>query len=76
MLAAMDKQGQLCETWAREIEKRTQGKLKINFFPGGTILKGDEICRGILLGATDIGMSAFGYDNGLFPAMEAVDLSI
>jgi TRAP-type C4-dicarboxylate transport system substrate-binding protein len=76
MFAAMDKQGQLCETWAREIEKRTQGKVKINFFPDGTILKGDEICRGLLLGATDIGMSAFGYDSDLFPAMEAIDLSI
>ena len=51
------KQTQLCEAWAKEIEKRTQGKLKITFFPSGTYFHGDEIYEGVVFGAVDIGMS-------------------
>ena len=71
-----DKQAQLGDAWAKEIEKRTNGKVKIVYIPGGAFLKGDEIYNGILLGAVDIGMSAFAYNRQLFPAMEAINFSI
>lgn len=70
------KQAQLGDAWAKEIEKRTNGKVKISYIPGGAFLKGDEIYNGILLGAVDIGMSAFAYNRQLFPAMVAIDFSI
>jgi TRAP-type C4-dicarboxylate transport system substrate-binding protein len=44
--------------------------------PGEAFLHGDQIYEGILLGAADIGMSAFAYNQGQFPVMEAVDYSI
>jgi TRAP-type C4-dicarboxylate transport system substrate-binding protein len=71
-----NKQAQLSGDWAKEIEKRTNGKVKIRYIPGGAFLKGEEIYEGILMGAVDIGMSAFAYNRQLFPAMEAVDFSI
>lgn len=71
-----DKQAQLGDAWAKEIEKRTNGKVKIRYIPGGAFVKGDEIYEGILFGAVDIGMSAFSYNRQRFPAMEAVDFSI
>jgi TRAP-type C4-dicarboxylate transport system substrate-binding protein len=67
-------QGKLGDMWAKEIEKRTKGKVKITYYPGGALLKGPKIYDGILKGITDIGMSVFGYSRGVFPAMEAIDL--
>jgi TRAP-type C4-dicarboxylate transport system substrate-binding protein len=66
--------GKLGETWAKEIEKRTDGKVKITYFPGGSLLKGAAIFDGVVKGVTDIGMSCFAYTRGRFPAMEALDL--
>jgi TRAP-type C4-dicarboxylate transport system substrate-binding protein len=74
--ASSHDQAQLCREWAKEIEKRTQGALEITFIHGETYLHGDEIYEGIVLGAADIGMSAFAYNHGQFPVMEAVDFSI
>jgi TRAP-type C4-dicarboxylate transport system substrate-binding protein len=67
-------QGKLGDMWAKEIEKRTKGKVKITYYPGGALLKGPKIYDGILKGISDIGMSVFGYSRGVFPSMEAIDL--
>ena len=67
-------QAKLGESWAKEIEKRTNGKVKITYYPGGALLKGPKIYDGILKGITDIGMSVFAYSRGVFPSMEAMDL--
>ncbi|MBN2124587.1 MAG: TRAP transporter substrate-binding protein [Deltaproteobacteria bacterium] len=68
--------GKLGESWAKEIETRTKGQVKITYFPGGALLKGPEICDGVMKGVSDIGMSCFAYTRGRFPAMEALDLPI
>jgi TRAP-type C4-dicarboxylate transport system substrate-binding protein len=67
-------QAQLGDSWAKEIEKRTGGKVKVTYYPGGALLKGPQIYDGILKGITDVGMSVFGYSRGVFPSMEAMDL--
>ena len=66
----------LIDEWCREIEKQTDNKIKINHFPGETLLKGKDIFNGIEKGIADIGMSCFAYTRGRFPAMEALDLPI
>jgi len=66
----------LAEEWAKEIEKRTNGKVSFSFFHGGALLKGPEIYDGVMKGATDVGMSLFAYTAGRFPLMEALDLPI
>jgi TRAP-type transport system periplasmic protein len=71
---AKEVHAQLADAWAREIEKRSQGRVKINFIPGGTYLQAEDIYEGVLRGATDIGMSAFAYNRNQFPVMEAIDL--
>ena len=62
--------------WAREIEKRTNGAVKINVFPGGTLTNANECYSGVIKGISDIGMSCFAYTRGRFPVMEAVDLPL
>ncbi len=60
--------------WAKEIEAKTGGRVKITVYPGGTLTKADETYNGVLTGIADIGMSCFAYTRGRFPVMEAVDL--
>lgn len=64
------------ESWAKEIEKKTNGRIKINMFPGGTLTKADETYNSIVSGIADIGMSCFAYTRGRFPLMEVVDLPL
>jgi len=67
-------QAKLGAEWAAEVEKRSNGKVKITYYPGGALLKGPQIYDGVLKGIADIGMSVFGYSRGVFPAMEVIDL--
>ena len=65
-IAAMD--------FAKEIEKRTNGKVQITCFPGGTLTKAPQCYDGVVKGISDLGNSCFAYTRGRFPVMAAVDL--
>ena len=64
------------ERWSREIEKRTSGQVKINTFPGGTLLPAKNIFDGVIAGTADIGNFAMSYQPGRFPVSEAADLPL
>ncbi|MBN1662001.1 MAG: TRAP transporter substrate-binding protein [Deltaproteobacteria bacterium] len=64
------------ESWAREIEKRTNGQVKINIFAGGSLTPADQTYDGAVKGISDIGMSCFAYTRGRFPLMEVLDLPL
>jgi TRAP-type C4-dicarboxylate transport system substrate-binding protein len=64
------------ERWAKEVEKRTNGKVKVQTFPGGTLLPAKSIFDGVVTGTADIGNFAMSYQPGRFPFSEAVDLPI
>ncbi len=62
--------------WAKEVEKRTHGKVKINTYPGGTLLGAKNMLDGVISGVADIGCFCPPYLPGRFPLMEAVDLPV
>lgn len=64
------------ERWAKEVEKRTNGKVKVQTFPGGTLLPAKNIFDGVIAGTADIGNFAMSYQPGRFPVSEAIDLPI
>ena len=65
------------ERWAKEVEKRTNGKVKVQTFPGGTLLPAKNIFDGVITGTADIGNFALmSYQPGRFPVSEAVDLPV
>ena len=64
------------EAWAKEIEKRTQGQVKITILAGGSLTPADQVYDGVLKGISDLGMSCFAYTRGRFPVMEVLDLPI
>jgi TRAP-type C4-dicarboxylate transport system substrate-binding protein len=66
----------LATEWAQEIEKRTNGAVKITIFPGGTLTPADKCYDGVVNGLSDIGMSVLGYTRGRFPVSEVIDLPL
>ena len=64
----------LGEQWGKEVEKRTNGRVKIVYYPGQTLLKGPKTYDGVIDGIADMGMAVLGYHRGVFPTMEAIDL--
>ena len=73
---APHKQTALATEWAKEIEKRTEGKVKITIFPGGTLTPADKCYDGVVKGISDLGMSALAYTRGKFPLTEVIDLPL
>ena len=64
------------EFLAREVEKRTNGHVKINIFPGSTLASPPETFDATIRGICDIGESLIGYTAGRFPVSEACDLPL
>lgn len=60
--------------FAKEVEKRTNGRVQITAFPGGTLTKAAMVYDGIVTGISDLGNSCFAYTRGRFPVMEVLDL--
>jgi TRAP-type transport system periplasmic protein len=69
-------QCETAEAWAREIEARTGGRVKITTYPGGTLTKAPQVYDGVMNGISDIGMSCFAYTRGRFPLLEGLDLPV
>ncbi len=68
-----------CKTaieWAGEIERRTDGRVKIEVFPGGSLTQAPQCYEGVVNGISDIGMSCFAYTRGRFPLLEGLDLPL
>ncbi len=66
----------LSEGYAKEIEKRTNGRAKITVFSGGTLVAADKTYSGIVTGIADMGMSCMAYTRGKFPLSEVIDLPL
>lgn len=64
------------ENWIKEIEKRTSGRVKITYYPGGTLTPAPQCYDGVVKGISDIGMTCLAYTRGRFPFMEGVDLPL
>ncbi|MBD3240001.1 MAG: C4-dicarboxylate ABC transporter substrate-binding protein, partial [Chitinivibrionales bacterium] len=67
-------QCKVAQAWAEEIGKRTDGRVKITVYSGGSLTKAPQVYDGVVSGISDIGMSCFAYTRGRFPLLEALDL--
>lgn len=66
----------LAVEWGKEIEKRTNGAVKITMFPGATLTPPNQAYDGVVKGISDIAMSVFSYTAGRFPMMEVIDMPL
>jgi TRAP-type C4-dicarboxylate transport system substrate-binding protein len=66
----------LAEQWGKEIEKRTNGRVKITFFHGGTLAPAAQIYDSTVQGIADMGFSVLAYTRGKFPLTEVIDIPL
>lgn len=69
-------QSKIGEEFIADVERRTGGRVKIQYFAGGSLLKAPLIYNGIVTGIADIGYSHIEYTPGRFPVSAAAELSL
>jgi TRAP-type C4-dicarboxylate transport system substrate-binding protein len=62
------------ERWKVEVEKRTNGQVQVNTFPGGTLLGAKGMMDGVIAGQADIGNICMAYQPGRFIVTNATSL--
>jgi TRAP-type C4-dicarboxylate transport system substrate-binding protein len=62
------------EAWAATLEEESDGELRVEMFPSGTLAKPDSIYEAAANGIADIGATAQGYTAGRFPLSQIVEL--
>jgi TRAP-type transport system periplasmic protein len=70
---ATHKQALLVDQWCKEVEKRTNGRVKVTPFHGSTLTPAPMIYDSVTKGIADIGMGTLGYTRGRFPLSEFTD---
>jgi TRAP-type transport system periplasmic protein len=70
------KNAELSVEWGKEVEKRTNGRVKVTVFPGGTLTPANQCYDGVVKGLSDIGMSCLAYTPGRFRLTEVIDLPL
>jgi TRAP-type C4-dicarboxylate transport system substrate-binding protein len=66
----------IAEQWCKEVEKRSNGRVKISFHPGGTLVPANQSYEGTVRGITDVCLTAQQWTAGRFPLTEGVALPI
>ncbi|MDY7001727.1 MAG: TRAP transporter substrate-binding protein, partial [Thermodesulfobacteriota bacterium] len=69
-------QSRLAEAWCKEVEKGTNGRVAVEYYPGETLTKAPQCYDGVVEGLSDIGLSVLAYSRGRFPVMAAIDLPL
>ncbi|MBT8351499.1 MAG: TRAP transporter substrate-binding protein [Deltaproteobacteria bacterium] len=64
------------ERWKTEMEKRTNGAVAIQTFPGGTLLGAKAMMDGVIAGQADIGNICMAYQPGRFVVTNATSLPL
>jgi TRAP-type transport system periplasmic protein len=62
--------------WCKEVEKRTNGKIKITHFPNSTLTPAPQTYAAVIKGIADLGFSFPSYTKGRFPLTEVIDLPL
>ena len=69
-------QAKTADAWAKTVEERSNGRVEITVYPGGSLTKAPQVYEGVVNNVSDIGMSCFAYTRGRFPLLEALDLPV
>ncbi len=64
------------DQWCKEVEKRTNGRVKVTQFAGGTLTPPTQTFISVTRGVADIGLSFCSYNMGRFPLSEVLDLPL
>lgn len=73
---APSKQSKLAEEFGKELQSRSDGRFKVQYFAGRVLLKPNTVYNGIVSGIADIGYSHVYYTPGRMPATEGLGLPL
>ena len=59
--------------WCKEVEKRTNGKVKVHQYAGATLTPPAQTYDSVVQGVVDVGNIVLGYTMGKFPLSEVLD---
>jgi TRAP-type C4-dicarboxylate transport system substrate-binding protein len=59
-----------------EVKKRTNGRVEITYYPGGTLLSPVKMYDGVVTDIADMGVSHISYTRGRFPVMEVFEMPL
>ena len=62
----------LSQDWCKEVEKRTNGRIKISYFPGNTLCPPGQAYDSVVKGIADIGQTLAAYAAGRFLLTEVL----
>jgi TRAP-type transport system periplasmic protein len=62
--------------WCKEVEKRTNGRVKVTYFPGGTLVPATQAYEAVIKGIADIALVSPSWTTGRFPLAEALALPL
>jgi len=68
--------GKLGQEFCQDIERITNGRVKIEYYPGGTLLTAPKMYDGVAQGIADIGLANLSYTFGRFKQTEVLDLPL
>ncbi|MBI4963242.1 MAG: TRAP transporter substrate-binding protein [Desulfomonile tiedjei] len=66
----------IADQWCKEVEKRSNGKVKVSFHPGGSLTPAPQSYEAAVRGITDISMTATQWTSGRFPMSELIHLPL
>ena len=68
--------GKLAMAWAKAVEMKTNGRVRILHYPGQSLTNGRECYDGVVQGLSDLGQSVLQYTRGRFPLMDVINLPL
>lgn len=66
----------LQDEWCKEVEKRTNGRVKFSYHPGGTLTPAAQAYEAAVKGIADVSVMTQQYTAGRFPLTEALYLPL
>ncbi len=75
-LPAQEKLSLMLQEWARELERRSGGRVKVNYPPGSTLTPPPQTYDSVVKDVIDLGFGPMGATSGRFPLMEVLDLPL
>jgi TRAP-type C4-dicarboxylate transport system substrate-binding protein len=66
----------LQEQWGKDIMAKSEGRVEITYYSGGSLVKAPAVPDALEQGIADIAFSHIGYNRGRFPVSEVLDLPL
>ncbi len=72
-LPSHDKLSLMLEEWCRDLDRRSEGRVKVAFYPGGILTPAPQTFDSVTTGVADIGFGPMGVTPGRFPLTEVME---